>query len=122
MFITMSDDLRAQITEKADRLMTLLPPRRAERIRAMMEEMNRDGGMEDTKLAAFRQTLDEYCRQDDDDGSASPEEEYRISEEESRDRHAAFELARLLMVRMQTLLMRADMAEKRRNIRLERKR
>lgn len=120
MFVTMDSDLRAQIAGKAERLMTLLPPSRAAAVRAAVEAMNRDGGMEDTKLAAFRQLLAEYCRQDD--GGASPEEEIRRDEEQSRDRRTAFELARLLMVRMQTLLMRAEMAQKRRNIRLERKR
>ena len=87
MFIPMDDDLRAQLTQRAER------------------------------LTAFRQLLTGYSQPDDDDdsdASASPEEENRMAEEQLLS--GANELARLLMVRMQTLLQRAEMAARRRNL------
>ena len=117
MFIPMDDDLRAQLTQRAERLTELLPPAKADRIRSMTDEMNRDGGMSDARLTAFRQLLTGYSQPDDDDDSdagASPEEENRMAEEQLLS--GANELARLLMVRMQTLLPRAEMAARRRNL------
>lgn len=117
MFIPMDDDLRAQLTQRAERLTELLPPAKADRIRSMTDEMNRDGGMSDARLTAFRQLLTGYSQPDDDDDSdagASPEEENRMAEEQLLS--GANELARLLMVRMQTLLQRAEMAARRRNL------
>ena len=117
MFIPMDDDLRAQLTQRAERLTELLPPAKADRIRSMTDEMNRDGGMSDARLTAFRQLLTGYSQPDDDDdsdASASPEEENRMAEEQLLS--GANELARLLMVRMQTLLQRAEMAARRRNL------
>lgn len=117
MFIPMDDDLRAQLTQRAERLTELLPPAKADRIRSMTDEMNRDGGMPDARLTAFRQLLTGYSQPDDDDDSdagASPEEENRMAGEQLLS--GANELARLLMVRMQTLLQRAEMAARRRNL------
>lgn len=117
MFIPMDDDLRAQLTQRAERLTELLPPAKADRIRGMTDEMNRDGGMSDARLTAFRQLLTGYSQPDDDDdsdASASPEEENRMADEHLLS--GVNELARLLMVRMQTLLQRAEMAARRQNL------
>lgn len=123
MFVRISDPLRRRIAQQADRLLPLLPSREAEPLRLALEDMNREGGLEEARLIALQQMLHTQRQAEDPWQPEEEQEEQPDGEDEDKHQESGERtLTGLLMIRLHELLTHVRSSQTPQNTRMIRKR
>lgn len=101
MFVSINPAMQARIGKQADGLLPLLSLSQRTRFRQTLDDMTRDGGLEDVRLIAMKQALNEVIQPPLEPECEEPDEE---AEEETPRTDSETELVRLRTVRLITLL------------------